>query len=269
VKLLQALIAGLVLSLTGSLYAGGTASDPGTQSESPMIGELYDLKQTPDHQPTGMDFNTFFKVVDEFLSKDWDESVLNHYYRVSKPLYTTQIYIPEMSSELALAAYGVDKEVKPILWLIHYKAQVSPPEDGTYRLVGSGDDVLAVAVNEKTVLAAPLHNPDFSLLPKTGWKPTEPGGMEGDLYGKMINGDWIPMKKNEVYDLDVIFGDCPGGLFSAFLTVEKQGGNYKRDKDHHAILPIFQVAPYNTPPHGNPREAPPFSTGFPIWKCYQ
>ena len=264
------MVTALILSRAGNLRAAQAA--PSGQSpvgESTLIGELYDLKQTPDHKATGMDFNTFFKTVDEFLSKGWDESVLNRYYRVSKPLYTTQIYIPMMGSQLALVAYGVEKEVQPILWLIHYKAQISPPEDGTYRFVGSGDDVLAVAVNGKTVLAAPLHNPDFSLLPLTKWKPTEPGGMEGDLYGKMINGDWIPMKKDDVVDLDVIFGDCPGGLFSAFLTIEKKGGNYQRDKDGNAILPIFQVAPYDTPDHKNPREAPPFAKGYPIWKAYQ
>jgi hypothetical protein len=238
-------------------------------SESALIGVLYDLKQTPDHKPTGMNFGNYFKVADEFLSKNWDESVLNRYYRLSSPIFTTQIYIPSMGAGLGPKAFGAQDKIQPSLWIIHYKGQVSPPEDGTYRFVGSGDDIMAVAINGKTVMAAPLHDPTESLLPLTKWKTPEPGGMNGAGYGDLINGDWIDMKKDDVLDLDVIIGECPGGLFSAFLMIEKQGGNYQRDKDHHAILPIFQVAAYDTKPINNPVNAPEFAKGFPVWKCYQ
>src|ERR1700677_1400660 len=65
-----------------------------TQSEAALMGVLYDLKQTQTHQPTNVDPERYSAVIDEFLSHGWDENILNRYYRFSKPLYTTQIFIP-------------------------------------------------------------------------------------------------------------------------------------------------------------------------------
>jgi hypothetical protein len=48
--------------------------------------------------------------------------------------------------------------------------------------------------------------------------------------------------------------------------VQKQGEAYPQDENGNPTLPIFQVAPYDTPQRGN---APKFSTGFPNWKSYQ
>jgi hypothetical protein len=47
--------------------------------------------------------------------------------------------------------------------------------------------------------------------------------------------------------------------------VEKQGASYGTDRRGHPILPILQIAPYDTP---KPPDAE-FATGFPTWKSYQ
>jgi hypothetical protein len=234
-----------------------------TQSEAAFMGVLYDLKQTQDRKPTNVDPETYSAVVDEFLSKGWDESVFNRYYRVSKPLYTTQIFIPNMNANEAPKAFGAQRTVKPSRWVIHYKGQVSPPETGTYRFWGIADDVMAVAVNGKTVL---VGNRKDTHLPLTlaKWQPSErDGAHEGD--GNLRPGDWMDLKQGEIFDLDVIIGERPGGLFNAFLMVEKQGANYDTDHRGHLILPILQIAPYNTP---TAKDAE-FATGFPTWKSYQ
>ncbi len=237
-----------------------------TQSEAAMMGILYDLKQTQGRQPTSVDAGNYFAVLDEFLSKGWDEAVLNRYYRVSRPLYTTQIFIPEMNANEAPKAFGAENTVKPSRWVIHYKAQVSPPEDGTYRFVGSSDDIIAVAVNGKTELVAPLNQGDNKDFPLTAWKPTGPRGMKA-ADGTLCNGDWVTLKASEPVDLDVIIGERPGGRFNAFLLVEKQGGHYEMEAGH-PILPVFQVAAYDTPIVSR-KISVPFATGFPGWKSYQ
>jgi hypothetical protein len=234
-----------------------------TQSEAALMGILYDLKQTQDHKPTDVDPETYSAVVDEYLSQGWDESVLNRYYRVSKPLYTTQIFIPNMNANLAPKAFGAEKMVKPSRWIIHYKGQISAPETGTYRFWGIADDVMAAAVNGKTVL---VGNRRDTRLPKTlaTWHPSErDGAYLGD--GNLRAGDWMTLKAGEIFDLDVIIGERPGGLFNAFLMVEKQGASYEPDRGGHPIFPILQIAPYDTP------KAPDaeFATGFPTWKSYQ
>ena len=254
----------LLLGVAGVLPCHGDAESvfgASKQSEAALTGMLYDLKQTQDHHRTNVDPETYSAVIDEFLSRGWDENVLNRYYRVSKPLYTTQIFVPNMNADQAPKAFGAEKTVKPSRWVIHYKGQVSPPETGTYRFWGIADDVMAAAVNGKTVL---VGNRLDTRLPRTNWRASERDGAHaGD--GSLRPGDWMSLKQGEIIDLDVIIGERPGGLFNAFLMIEKQGGNYDTDRRGHLILPIFQVAPYNTP---TPPDAQ-FATGFPVWKSYQ
>ncbi len=231
------------------------------QSEAALIGVLYDLKQTQDHKPTNVDPDQYSAVLDEFMSRGWDEAVLNRYYRVSRPLYTTQIFIPNMNADQAPKAFGAEKTVKPSRWVIHYKGQVSPPESGNYRFWGIGDDIIAMAVNGKTVL---VGNRRDLRLPKVNWQPSERDGAHaGD--GNLRAGDWLTLKTTDILDLDIIIGERPGGIFNAFLMVEKEGGHYETDRRGHLILPIFQIAPYNTPTTPDAQ----FATGFPTWKSYQ
>jgi hypothetical protein len=236
-----------------------------TQSEAALIGVLYDLKQRQDHEPTDVDPNDYTDIVHEFLSKDWDEAVLNRYYRVSKPLYTTQIFIPNMDADEAPKAFGAEKMVEPSRWIIHYKGQVSPPSAGTYRFWGIADDAMAVAVNGKTVLIACRLDMKMNELT---WKPSGRDGAQA-ADGLLRPGDWMDLKEGEIIDLDVIIGERPGGSFNAFLMVEKRGTAYEHDARGNPILPIFQVGAYDTPVINNLKEEPLFAKGFPPWKSYQ
>ena len=190
-----------------------------TPSEAALVGVLYDLKQTQDHEPTNVTPGSYSDVVEEFLVKGWDESVLNRYYRVSRPLYTTQIFIPNMDANNAPKAFGAEQMVKPSRWIIHYKGQISPPSPGTYRFWGCADDALAVAVNGKTVLVA--CRPDMK-MPKVAWKATDRDGAQA-ADDPLRPGDWIDFKADDIADLDVIIGERPGGEFNAFLMIEKKG----------------------------------------------
>jgi len=234
-------------------------------SEAALIGILYDLKQTQDRKKTAVNTSTYSNVVDNFLSRNWDEAVLNEYYRVSRPLYTTQIYIPLMNAGSAPKAFEAEKTVEPSRWLIHYKGQVTAPEAGRYRFVGYADDWLAVAVNNKTVLVS--NRADLKLT-KTNWNSKEPDGMAASN-GRLRFGDWIDFKKDESVDLDIAVGERPGGQFSAFLLVQKEGEVY--EKSHSGaqpILPIFQLVPKETP-EVPVRLGPPFAKNSKPWKALQ
>ena len=225
------------------------------------MGIFYDLKQTQDHRPTGIDPDGYSAILDEFMSRGWDESVLNRYYRISKPLYTTQVFIPNMNADNGPKAFGAEKTVQPSRWVIHYKGQVAAPEPGTYRFWGIADDIIAVAVNGKTVL---VGNRRDLQLPRLNWQATERDGAHaGD--GKLRPGDWMTIHDGDILDLDILIGERPGGIFNAFLMVEKQGGIYDTDRRGNLILPIFQIAPYDTP---KTRDAD-FASGFPTWKSFQ
>jgi len=255
---------GVVALLCGALVSAPAAESEvfgrKEQSEAALIGILYDFKQTQKRQPTGIKQNEYIGIVEEFLAKDWSESVLNRYFRATRPLYTTQIFIPLMSAGQAPKAFEMEKVIKPSAWVIYYKGQVSPPEDGVYRFIGYADDLLAVAVNGKTVCVGARM--DF----KT-WKAPEKPSLKA-ANGMLTFGDWIPLKKGEPVDLDVLVGERPGGSFCAFLMYEKQGAEYPKTSEGRTMYPVFQLAP-GPIREGSEKSQPPFSVSPEVWKGYQ
>ena len=236
------LIAAGVFALLARMPAaeGDKASIFGSraQSDAGLIGIIYDLKQTPKRTPIEEDYT---KVAKDFLDSNWDESVLNRFFRAVQPIYATQIFIPLMRADAAPAAFGVEKIIRPSRWVIHYKGQVSPPEDGTYRLLCYADDLIFAAVDGKTVCQG--SRPDMwieSVSPRQATKGPAIGN------GDLSMGDWVDMKKDVPVDLDVLIGERPGGSFCAFLLYEKKGEVYPQ-KDGRTIYPAFQLAPGTTP----------------------
>lgn len=220
--------------------------------EAALMGMFYDFKQTQDHKPTSADYP---KTIVQFINNGWDESVLSRFYRSTKPIYATQIWIPSISANEGPKAFGVDKYVKPSQWIIHYKGQVAPPRDGTYRFVGWADDQLVVSVNGKIALVS--NHPGVPL----------PGLSEGEgepYRNPLRSGHWLDLKANEPVDLDVLVGERPGGGFTALLMVEEKGKTYEMEGGY-PLLPIFQVAPYDTPRIGKFH----FAKDPDPWKCFQ
>ena len=220
------------------------------QGQAALIGILYDLKQTQQREPTKENERTYRAVIAEFLKSNWDEDILNRYFRVTRPVYTTQIFIPTMNADQAPKAFGVSDIVKPRMWVVHYKGQVSPPSSGVYRFSGDADDIIAVRVNGRTVLVA--GQPDC-LPPPSIWKASEADGPY-----RRRPGDWLSLKAGEVMDFDVIIGERPGGQFRALLYVEKQGASSGNP-------PIFKLAPTPPPKTGNFGPDTPWS----VWTAKQ
>lgn len=261
ILLLSGWIIGCLISAGAIVKANAQDEDlygKAKRDNNALIGIFYDLKQTQKRDRTGMDPMRYGWVFREFLQKNWDEAVLSRFFRCTRPLYCTQLYIPEISASRGPAAFGVEKLVKPSLWFVHYKGQVTPPKDGTYRFVGYGDDVLAVAINGKTVLVSCWIQGDWT------WKPKVPHGAQA-ASGYLNYGDWIPLKKDTVVDMDVLIGECPGGACSTFLLYQRQGDTYKVDAGNNPILPIFQLAEFATKKVADSNLAPPFAPGTEIW----
>ena len=226
-----------------------------------MLGIFFDLKQTQKRQPLPDDVN-HLQTLGAFLDSGWDESVLSRFFRATKPLYATEVMIHTMSADAAPQAFGLTGIVKPSHWFVIYKAQVSPPEDGTYRFVGIADDVLAVGVNGKTELVSLFggHRNDSQ------WRESAPNESIPVWAGKMKRGDWFACRKDQLIDLDILIGEIPGNLFGAWLLIEKQGAVYP-SIGGHPLLPAFQV---RAKPILNPggEHAIPFSVNATPWTCH-
>jgi hypothetical protein len=147
--------------------------------------------------------------------------------------------------------------------LVHYKGQVSPPEDGTYRFLCYADDMIAVAVNGKTICQGSRRDMHLESVWTSSEKRRGPDAGNGDL----AFGDWIELKKDVPVDLDVIVGERPGGQFCAFLLYEKQGAKYSTPGGGE-VYPIFQLGEFNTP-HYPSGDAPAFFKETKFWKGYQ
>ena len=230
------------------------------QTGGTLAGRLYDLKQTPQHKPTGMTLLGYGKVVDEFLSEQWSSSVLNRYYQAPQSLYTTQIFVPVMNADGGPKAFGQEKFVEPKFWLIRYKGKVAAPSNGSWRFWGYGGEVCCVRINGKTVLVA---NHEDVKTPKTHWKsPESPGQPAGS--GRLVAGEWVDLRAGQFMDIDVLIGERGGGTFDCFLLIEKKGDTYGKTNDGYPILPVFQLASNATPAAAS---APKFMQDGPVWRA--
>lgn len=261
-SLISMLLAGVAAAAEENAVKTSQLFGTSEKNGSGLIAIIYDLKQTQTRQPSRITPETYPAVVREFLTKGWDEVVLNRYFRITRPLYSTQIFIPRIDANAAPKAYGVEAVMKPSAWVIHYKGQVSAPEDGTYRFVGYADDMLAVAVNNKTVLIGARDD----MRMKEIWKSGENPGATA-FNGNLEYGEWLPLKKDTPIDLDVLVGERPGGDFCAFLLFQKKGAVYSKDAAGHPILPVFQLSDVALPDDAGDR-APIVSQGK-LWKFHR
>jgi hypothetical protein len=223
-----------------------------------LMGMFYDLTQTQDGKPSGITTENYKQVLVDFIKNGWDEDGLSGYYRATKPLFTTQVWLPSMPTLEGPRAFGVEKKAPHAVWVIHYKGQIAPPEDGTYRFVGFGDDVLIVAINEKVVLSSSYAHLDLGVPPATP---------AGDC---LKAGAWFDCQASKPVDLDILCCDNgdPGGVCASFVLIEEKGKTYQMN-GAYPFLPIFQVAPYDTPdlPPGHYKAK--FSHTPALWKAFQ
>lgn len=224
-----------------------------------LVGIFYDLKQTQQRQPVPGNGRDYAKFVDEFLVSGFDEALFNRFFRAGRPLYTTQIATGRLNAESAPKAFGVEDVVKPRSWVVHYKGQVAPPEDGTYRFVGVADDMMAVAVNRRVVL---VGNHPATKFPLLAWTPPPDRGPTPAAHSGSVYGHWMELRADRPVDIDILIGERPGGVFSAVLLYQKKGETYPRTAKGEILLPLFQVAALPTSDTG-------FLTDRPPWRCIQ
>lgn len=227
-----------------------------------LVGTFYDLKQTRVKKPTGISPDEYHKVFRTFVAEGWRESILNDYFRAPKPLYSTQIMIPNMSADEGPKAFGMEKEVQPSRWLVHYKGKVSPPADGTYHFVGAGDDVMVVRFNGKVVLDRCWYQHGQTWMPEKNYDYGWTGIPNG-----FAKGDPIRVRAGQYYDLEVLIGEQPGGLVFACLLMEKEGAKYEQDGKGNPILPVFRLADEAMPELQDGQTLPPYQANGPVWKA--
>ena len=232
-------------------------------SGNTFVGRFYDLKQTKDGEPSEIgellakangDWKNpnykasrekYREVVSRFISGNWDENRLGDYFKAPREKFTTSFMIPIIDAQEAPKAYGVESQVKPMEWLALYRGQICAPEDGKYRFVGRGDDVLIVRVKKDLVI-------DASWINYSGWESDDPDNGKYASYNDSVRcvvGEWFRLKKGQPVPMEVLIGEEPGGHFFCQLYIQKQGVDYpvtmetyKGETIRRPILPIFKTA---------------------------
>lgn len=249
---------------SGAGMKGGSTRMLGQREKlaSAFVGTFYDLKQTRNKKPTNITPDEYHKVFRKYIAENWKESIFAEYFRAKDPVYATQIFTPNIPAVDGPKSFNLEKEVQPSRWLVHYRARVSPPEDGTYHFVGAGDDVMLVRFDGKLVLDRCWYQADEQLHPERnyeyGWSNIPNG------FGK---GKAVRAQAGKYYDMDVLIGEQPGGLSYAALLVEQEGVEYPQDSKGNPILPVFRFvdAPLADPEPGQ-TYAPHMENG-PVWKA--
>ena len=219
-----------------------------------LTGHFYDLKQMRDRKinaelerrgvavGTGLGPNELAIAKLEFakLAKlGWSNSYLAKFFQAPQPLYASRIFIPVMSANQAPREFGVADLVQPRAWLARYKGKISPPSDGVYRFVGLADDFMYVRFEGRLVLDASIHDVGSGFVTD---RPKKSQYRYGEsLWEKLTVGRRIEMKAGNYYNIDILIGEGPGGVFCSYLLYEKEGEKYEMNALGNPILPVFRL----------------------------
>jgi len=194
-----------------------------------MVGTFYDLKQTANKTPTECapqsGIGAYREAVKDFFQAGWSPGKFQKYYKAPEALIAGQVFIPSRGANAAPQAYGVEKEVKPSLWVVHYKATVEVPQSIPFRFVGSGDDWLVVRWDRKSalddgyehmVVGADGNYKDFKqVVTKEFPIDRKPGSLS-----RLKCGPWITSPKGTKVPIEIAIGETPGGVFDVYLAIE-------------------------------------------------
>jgi len=210
-----------------------------------LAGTMYDFKQTADGREVRYNLGDPAEFVDRVLRLQrsrFSDASLSKYFQAPQTLYLTQLAIPNSSASEGPKFFGAEGSIKPSGWLTRYRGRVIAPKDGKYRFSGMGDDYLTVSVNGKIRLVACW--PDTHPQVAGRWEASEPTGKFASPYDvRLVYGDWLPLRKGEVIDLDIVIGERPGGKVGFLLNIEEKEVEYRKAADGRPILPLFTTVP--------------------------
>ncbi len=308
---------GVGAGLGDGLGDGGSGLGSGTAGGSALEGTFYDLKLTrsgakskihPAEGSTVPDRAALSEIFYEF-TKSWSPGVLGKYYQSPTKLYASNFYLPHCNANYGPLAYQCDpKKNKPAGWVAVYRGKVKAPKSGKFRFVGTGDDLICVRFNRKTVLEAGWcipslykKEPGSTFTMTTGTERgrayikgikegtdkdhkdyayySMPNGWSINDVGGLTCGTPFDVKEGQVYPIEIMISEGPGGAFCFFLLIEDMTDNPQTQlPDAKRRYDIFRTN-FSLPNHdeikkmlqdakclwGGQMNCPPYNEDSPIW----
>lgn len=254
----------------GELGEDGAGMGSSQSGGSTLVGHFYDLKLTKSGAASKLGrlqgparANAVHKVLSDFLKRNWNKGALASYYQHSEPLFASCFMLPSCKATYAPIAYGCQDKCKDQAWLAVYRGKVRAPKSGTFRFVGTGDDLLCVRFDRKTVLEAgwcipsryddkspalcgnmgavgPDHGKAYHKAIKEGsdkghkdyefitFKDTPKWNRE---LGGLTAGTPFKVKQGDVYEIEVLVSEIPGGAFGFVLLIQEEEQIAKKQFD--------------------------------------
>jgi len=210
-----------------------------------FVGTFYDFKRDYKGRDIPHSIDKYLQVLKEFIKSGWKITKLSRYYHSPNKLYATTFTIPPILSLAAPEAFG-EPDTIGYLWMAHYKGQLVHQEDITFRFWGMGDDIMVVRVDGEVVLNASWpdwYGQDMAVATTPQWRSRSPDTRKYFMgNNRSVVGDWITLKAGVSQDMEIIFGEVPGGGFCTMLAVEVEGVEYERGPQSNPILPIFKTS---------------------------
>ena len=208
----------------------------GKKADGDLVGVMYDLKTKPGGAVRS-DYNAgkYWDDVKAYIDKGLKYTPSLGFRQMKKQLFLSHLLIAKMSAGEGPKQFGVEKEMKPSGFFIHYSGKIKANKP--FRFAGQGDDLLIVLIDKKVVLDASWNH----CLP--GYKLPQPNKQYKCFTGQpLVFGNWI---QPGIHKIDLLFGERPGGLISAVLLIQEKGKTYPKDSDGRPILPLFNTMKLN------------------------
>ena len=249
---------------TGSSVGTGSLFGSDNNNGNGLTGYFYDLKQTPDHQATGMNVDKELPILTKFFASGWNEDDwTGKFLESEKPLYANEFLIPIIDSVEGPTAFGLGKVCQPGFWVAIYHGRISSSRSGDFRLAGYGDDFLVVRINGQVVLDSGYYPPvtrfkALKIYPAL-WLSKRPAKRPD--YAQTVEGPSFHLDTAGNVTIDVLIGDAfappGGGKCGYFLFLMEDGKDYPADAKGDPILPLLQIQA--SPDLKRKGELPPFT----------
>ena len=136
---------------TGSSFFGEAAQG----STLGFEGNFYDFTRAQDGKATNIDEPAYANIIRAFC-KAFQPTEANPCYKSNITLFSKFFFFPPIPDHDAGAAFKTPSSTEAF-WIAHYHGSFTPDRVGEYRLVGFGDNVCEVRINDRLVLDASDH----------------------------------------------------------------------------------------------------------------
>ena len=196
-------------------------------TENTLEGTLFDFKRDARGNPiAGQEPGKLGALFREFTRNFNVGRLESNYFSPDRKLYGSYFIMPNQRADAAPEAFGVSDIIQPKMIGIVYKGTFRAHDSGKFRFYGRGDDVLIVRINGKIVLDA-----SWALNRYSEWSRDKETIKEDkqNVVSKFgirmpgVSGDWFNLRKGDKVDIDILVSEVPGGLFGAYLLIEKRG----------------------------------------------